>query len=87
MTENPYAGLQQKLDEQYQWPTQYLFKFIVPESKREELEALFPRDEVSSRYSKNGNYVSLTAQVLVESSQAVIEVYRKAHAIEGTIGL
>jgi putative lipoic acid-binding regulatory protein len=82
-----YANLKQKLDEQFAWPMLYMFKFIVPEAKKQQVISLFDKHDVSSRNSKNGNYVSLTVQMFMMSSQDVIDVYKKASTIEGLIAL
>jgi putative lipoic acid-binding regulatory protein len=82
-----YANLKQKLDEQFAWPMLYMFKFIVPEAKKQQVISLFNKHDVSSRNSKNGNYVSLTVQMFMMSSQDVIDVYKKASTIEGLIAL
>jgi putative lipoic acid-binding regulatory protein len=82
-----YANLKQKLDEQFAWPMLYMFKFIVPEASKQQVISLFNNHDVSSRNSKNGNYVSLTVQMLMMNSQDVIEVYKKASTIKGLIAL
>jgi uncharacterized protein len=82
-----YANLKQKLDEQFAWPMLYMFKFIVPEANKEKVISLFNKHDVSSRNSKNGNYVSLTIQMFMMSSEDVIEVYKKASTIDGLIAL
>jgi hypothetical protein len=82
-----YASLKQKLDEQFAWPMLYMFKFIVPEANKDKVIMLFNKHDVSSRNSKNGNYVSLTIQMFMMSSEDVIDVYKKASTIEGLIAL
>jgi len=63
------------------------FKFIVPKGKEDELKNLFPGREVSERASANGNYSSLTFQMMCPSSEAVINVYKTVAHIEGIIAL
>lgn len=76
-----------KLDKFYAWPALYTFKFIVKSGKEQELRDLFPLHVDTSRASKNGNYTSITFQMMMPNSQSVIEVYKKASAIEGIIAL
>ena len=38
----------EKLEETHKFPALYMFKFIVPESKTGEVEALFPLNEVAN---------------------------------------
>lgn len=76
-----------KLDKHYAWPSLYIFKFIVPSGKEEELRNHFPAHEVSERSSANGNYTSITIQMMCPSSDFVIEVYQKVSGIDGIIAL
>ena len=80
-------SLREKLDQHYAWPALYIFKFIVPKGKEEEVKHLFPRHTVKEKASKNGNYISLTIQMMAPSSDAVIDVYLKTSLIEGLIAL
>jgi hypothetical protein len=82
-----YANLKEKLDNQFAWPMLYMFKFIVPEANKQKVISLFNKHDVSSRNSKNGNYVSLTIQMFMMSSEDVIDVYKKASTIDGIIAL
>ena len=82
-----YANLKEKLDNQFNWPMLYMFKFIVPEANKQKVISLFQKHDVSSRNSKNGNYVSLTIQMFMMSSEDVIDVYKKASTIDGIIAL
>jgi len=75
------------LDEQYEWPTNYLFKFVVPGAQADKIKALFPGQEVSERASKTGKYVSLSIDIKLESADVVIAIYQKASEIEGLISL
>lgn len=77
----------QKLDEQYSWPSLYMFKFIVSKGKETEVMNLFPFNEVSTKSSKNGNYISVTAKVMMGSSDDIIKIYEEAYKIEGVISL
>jgi len=48
---------------------------------------MFPMHIPTEKESKKGNYTSLTIQMMMPSSEAVILVYQKASAIEGIIAL
>lgn len=80
-------SFREKLDQHYAWPSLYIFKFIVPHGKEDDVKKIFPHHETSERISKNGNYVSITAQLMMPSSESVIDVYVKASAIESLIAL
>ena len=76
-----------KLDEHHSWPTVYIFKFIVPKGKEIELKELFPQHSSTEKVSTQGNYISITFQMMMPSSDAVIEVYERVSSIEGLIAL
>jgi hypothetical protein len=80
-------GFREKLDQHYAWPSLYIFKFIVPAGKEAEVKKLFPLHETSEKLSKQGNYVSITVQMMIPSSDAVITIYEQASTIEGLIAL
>lgn len=82
------ASFREKLDQHYAWPALYIFKFIVPAQKVGELRQLFPRHVVATeKQSEKGKYVSLTYQMMMPSSDKVIEVYQRVSGIEGIVAL
>lgn len=87
MDANWYNNFKEKLDNHYAWPSLYTFKFIVDSNKEEQLKNLFPKHASSQKASKNGKYTSITFAMMMPSSEAVIEVYKKASVIEGIIAL
>jgi uncharacterized protein len=76
-----------KLDQHYAWPSLYVFKFIVPAGKEEQVKKLFPLHTTTEKQSKQGNYISITIQMMMPSSEAVVRIYQQAAAIEGLIAL
>ncbi len=80
-------SLKEKLDQHYAWPALYTFKFIVPKGKELEVTSLFPNHMATERVSKNGNYTSITLQMMMPSSESVIAVYIATYNIEGIIAL
>lgn len=76
-----------KLEAAHDFPSLYMFKFIVLDEKKEEVKALFPLNEVNFKPSSKGKYTSVTATVMAHSSDFVIDIYKKAHKIEGIIAL
>jgi len=85
MEPNWGESLREKLDEHYTWPSLYTFKFIVPKGKEAEVKILFPNHEPSERQSKNGNYTSITLNMMMPSSEAVIDVIKKWPASMGSL--
>ncbi|HSI78509.1 MAG TPA: DUF493 family protein [Lunatimonas sp.] len=81
------SSFKEKLDAETAFPSLYMFKFIVPSGKEDEIAALLPNNEMTLKTSSKGNYVSATIKAMMPSSDAIIEVYRKASNIEGVISL
>ncbi len=75
------------LDAQYEWPSLYTFKFIVPAAQATEVERLFPPGSSSRRASSKGNYITVSATLNVGSAESVIAMYEEAAQIEGLIAL
>ena len=83
-----FDSFRKKLDKYYAWPSLYTFKFIIPATKEEDLRLLFPlHTTTTEKSSERGKYVSLTYQMMMPSSDSVIEVYKRASVIEGLVAL
>lgn len=78
---------QKLLDEQHAWPAEYTFKFIVPEAELDRVTAIFGKIPISVRESRGGRFVSVTATLLIHSSDEIVAIYEEAGAIEGLIAL
>ena len=87
MDDTTLLSLQAKLDEFYTFPCRYVFKFIAPMARVDELAGLLQGKPFTTRYSKNARYVSLTAEWEVASSEEVISYYQRAGKIKGVISL
>lgn len=81
--------LKRLLDEQHEWPCRYTFKFIVPKEKIEDLKILFVGEDINFSFkdSSGGKYISLTVEIRLHNSDAVLAIYQKASAIDGIISL
>ncbi len=75
------------LSREHSWPDQYTFKFIIKKTEFELARSLFAEEELSIRESESGKYVSLTLVKVMQSSEAVMAVYKKASVIPGLIAL
>jgi putative lipoic acid-binding regulatory protein len=82
-----FKAFKEKLEDVHNFPTLYMFKFIVPKDKVSEVDALFPKNEVSIKPSSSGKYISTTIKSMMESADHIIEVYKEAKKIEGIISL
>ena len=87
MDEGWVESFREKLDNHYAWPSLYVFKFIVPAGQQDQVKSLFPLHTAVEKPSREGKYVSVTVQAMMQSSDAVIDLYRKAASIEGIVSL
>ncbi len=91
-TEEFYTRLKTELENTTEkWPVEYLYKFIVP--AREEKIALIEKAfndmgaVITTNKSKNGNYSSVSINVVMPSADAIIDKYKEVSTIEGIISL
>ena len=75
------------LDETVEFPTEYLFKFIVPVTEIHKVLIHLNDFHVEQKSSSNGNYISVTAKKVFISSDEIILVYRSVGTIKGLIAL
>ncbi len=87
MDQNWIDSFREKLDQHYTWPSLYVFKFIVPTGKEDEVKQLFPLHAAAEKISKQGNYKSVTVEMMMLSGEAVLDVYIQASKIEGIVAL
>jgi len=90
-TQEFYERLRSQLEEDTQWPSLYLYKFIVPAEleKIAEVRSVFDGSdaEIATRDSKKGNYTSVSVKVTMDSPEEVIEKYLEVSKVEGVISL
>ena len=77
----------ERLDQEHKWPTWYLFKFIAPSQLESQVSALFPEGTVSVKASSKGKYRSISAKMMIQSSEEVMKIYEQAYQIDGVIAL
>jgi putative lipoic acid-binding regulatory protein len=85
--EKNWVKLKVLLDETYEWPAAYSYKFIVAAEKVDEIKKLFQDYEFTQRASSKGKYVSVTLTKTMNSSDEVIEGYQKVGSVKGVISL
>lgn len=86
-----YQKLKVQLEEGFEWPTVYMFKFIVPadNEKLAKIEALFNSEQaqITTRESSKGNFISVTVKEMMIDPDRVINRYLEAEEIGGVIAL
>lgn len=86
LTPEEEIKLRYQLDNLHTWPSEYMFKFIVPDDdeKRHQIEQLFgEKADIRSRLSSKGTYSAYSIVMVAESTDEVVNIYRKAGEIEG----
>ena len=90
-TEDFYARLKEELTNSTLWPSEYLYKFILPSDVHNiaKLEAEFNDmgAVISTQQSKTGKFTSVSISVNMPSAQSVIDKYIEVSDIEGIISL
>lgn len=90
-TEEFYVRLKEELGNTSVWPSEYLYKFIVPTALNKILEIENAFNDmgaiIKTRQSKEGKFTSVSVDVRMESPEAVIEKYILVSGIEGIISL
>ncbi len=86
MSEN-YDSLKLKLEEDGGFPKKYMFKFIVPKGNVHQLLPHFETADISSKNSKTGKYISISATIMAFSADDIVEKYQSIGQIEGLISL
>lgn len=91
-TEEFYKKLRNQLFETSSWPSEYLYKFIVPTNlqKINQIEDLFNDlgAVITTKESGKGTYTSVSINVDMKDPDAVIVKYKEvAEKVEGVISL
>jgi putative lipoic acid-binding regulatory protein len=90
-TEDFYIRLKEELTNATLWPSEYLFKFILPSDIHNiaKIEAAFNDmgAVITTQQSKTGKFTSVSISVTMKSAQSVIDKYIAVSDIEGIISL
>ncbi len=79
--------LKRLLEENHNWPDEFVFKFIVPFTSVDLLSAILSPTPVQKKASRTGKYVSVTCKKIVASSEEVLAIYEEVSKIKGIISL
>lgn len=87
MSSSKEKNFKELLDDQYQWPADYLFKFIVNNNHKEELLTILGGHKAIEKASSKGKYVSVSLRIIMHSSDEVMEIYEKVSKVKTVISL
>ncbi len=85
-----FEKLRVQLAKEKDWPTIYMFKFIVQADNRKIalVESKFSDEAtISQKESANGKYISITIKEVMLDADSIIEKYKEMEGIEGLIAL
>ena len=90
-TEDFYIILKEELTNSTLWPSEYLYKFIMPSNVHSiaKVEAAFNNmgAVITTQQSKTGKFTSVSVSVNMPNPQSVIDKYIEVSDIEGIISL
>ena len=91
-TEEFYKKLEQRLQETSDWPSEYIFKFIIPtdQEKIDKISKFFNHTGavIKTKTSSKEKYTSISIRLTMESPEAIINKYKLVgYQIEGVISL
>ncbi len=90
-SEEFYSRLKVELMNSQSWPSDYLYKFIVPTDpeKIERIHRIFDNTGavIESRQSRKGKYTSISITVNLNGPDEVIDKYKVVGEVEGVISL
>ena len=91
-SEEFYKKLREQLYDTASWPSEYLYKFIVPSERQkiEKIENLFDNmgAVITTKESTKGTYTSVSINVQMKDPDEVIAKYKEvADKVEGVISL
>ena len=90
MDENRLNALREELNKNHRWPSEFMFKFIVPshEEKVTAIKALFGESaHYTMKWSSNVKFTSITVRAMMLHVDEIFEKYTEASKIEGIISL
>lgn len=87
MSEDKWEKMRELLDCEYDFPADYLFKFIVPNTQVDNILGLLGDLEVSTRPSSKGKYVAVTAKKKCAGPEEIVKIYESVSKIEGIMTL
>ena len=90
-SEEFYKRLKEELLRNDSWPTDYLYKFIVPTDadKISTIQGIFDNTGavIESKKSSKGKYTSISVTVNLKNPDEVIKNYKEVAKVEGVISL
>lgn len=87
MTQKQDPDFRELLEQNYQWPDYYMFKFIAKKETMDQVIALLDGYEVVFKHSEKGHYVSITFRKMIHKTDEIFEMYEQVGKIPGVMSL
>ena len=84
---NNIENFKNTLDQEYDFPCEYLFKFIIKNDFKEDVISLLPEAKKDIKISKKGKYVSITLSSIMKNADEIVYIYDEAAKINSIISL
>jgi len=84
--DDQFEKLKETLNKELNWPTIYMFKFIVPADNRRIalVESKFSDEAIiTKKESTSGKYISITIKEVMLTADSIIDKYKEMDGIEG----
>lgn len=86
-----YNLLRKRIIETTSFPTNYMYKFIIPNKQNlvSELYSVFYNlnAKINTKKSSKSTYISFSVEINVDNVETIISLYKEAGKIEGIISL
>ncbi len=85
-----YERLKRELELKHKWPSDYMYKFIIPTNDNElsQIKEVFQTAQTfRSTLSKTGKYTSITVIAYMKNPTEVIDKYKELEHIKTIISL
>jgi hypothetical protein len=84
--DDQFQKLKETLNKELNWPTIYMFKFIVPADNRRIalVESKFSDEAIiTKKESTSGKYISITIKEVMLTADSIVDKYKEMDGIEG----
>ena len=75
----------ERINSVHKFPSNYMFKFIVPISEKDKLLMLFKNDDYKLKESSSKNFISITLSKMMKNADEIIYIYEKTSKIKNII--
>ena len=75
----------ERINSFHKFPCNYIFKFIVPISEKENILKLFKNDDLKIKQSSTRKFISITLSKMMKNADEIIYIYEKASKIKNII--